>query len=173
MALYKAVVLPCRCRACYRTTEAQPKIALARKTPIHEWRRFVPSVFAVGFFGRSAGPCRPPLCFWASSALPRSPRDGFSADLWVGYPGTQSVNFRRNIGSDGRCVCAWDPSGCGGRGIPMSGSMATGARAPVAQGATGGGLGLSFGRQHCGQLHDVHQGAHLLAATTCCASPVP
>lgn len=26
-------------------------IALARKTLIHEWRRFVPSVFAVGFSG--------------------------------------------------------------------------------------------------------------------------
>ena len=26
-------------------------IALARKTLIHEWRRFVPSIFAVGFAG--------------------------------------------------------------------------------------------------------------------------
>ena len=26
-------------------------IALARKTLVHEWRRFIPSVFAVGFSG--------------------------------------------------------------------------------------------------------------------------
>ena len=30
-----------------------------------------------------------------------------SADLWVGYPGTQSVNFGRRVRPTSRCACAW------------------------------------------------------------------
>jgi putative ABC transport system permease protein len=62
-----------------------------------------------------------------------------SADLWVGYPGTQSVNFGRNIGSDVEMRLRMDPDVAAVN--PMSGSMATGARAG-AQGATGGGVSV-------------------------------
>lgn len=73
-------------------------IALARKTLIHEWRRFVPSVFAVGFSGvLLAMQAALVLGIFGSAAVYVT---SSSADLWVGYPGTQSVNFGRNIGSD-------------------------------------------------------------------------
>ena len=73
-------------------------IALARKTLIHEWRRFVPSVFAVGFSGvLLAMQAALVLGIFGSAAVYVT---ASSADLWVGYPGTQSVNFGRNVGSD-------------------------------------------------------------------------
>ena len=83
-------------------------IPLARKTLFHEWRRFVPALFAVAFscvllvvqaalvegiFGSAA------LYINASSA-----------DLWAGYPGTQSVNFGREIGPDVALHLAMDPA---------------------------------------------------------------
>ena len=73
-------------------------IALARKTLIHEWRRFVPSVFAVGFSGvLLAMQAALVLGIFGSAAVYVT---ASSADIWVGYPGTQSVNFGRNVGSD-------------------------------------------------------------------------
>ncbi|EGK71464.1 hypothetical protein METUNv1_02858 [Methyloversatilis universalis FAM5] len=83
-------------------------IPLARKTLFHEWRRFVPALFAVAFscvllvvqaalvegiFGSAA------LYINASSA-----------DLWAGYPGTQSVNFGREIGPDVALHLGMDPA---------------------------------------------------------------
>ena len=83
-------------------------IPLARKTLFHEWRRFVPALFAVAFscvllvvqaalvegiFGSAA------LYINASSA-----------DLWAGYPGTQSVNFGREIGPDVSLHLGMDPA---------------------------------------------------------------
>lgn len=83
-------------------------IALGRKTLLHEWRRFVPAVFAVGFscvllvvqaalvqgiFGSAA------LYVQASGA-----------NLWAGYPGTQSVNFGRAIGRDVDLRLSADPA---------------------------------------------------------------
>ena len=73
-------------------------IALARKTLVYEWRRFVPSVFAVGFAGvLLVMQAALVLGIFSSAAIYVS---ATSADLWVGYPGTQSVNFGRNIGPD-------------------------------------------------------------------------
>ena len=64
-------------------------IALARKTLIYEWRRFVPSVFAVGFSGvLLAMQAALVLGIFGSAAIYVT---ASSADLWVGYPGTQSV----------------------------------------------------------------------------------
>ena len=82
-------------------------IALARKTLIHEWRRFVPSVFAVGFSGvLLAMQAALVLGIFGSAAVYVT---SSSADLWVGYPGTQSVNFGRNIGSDVEMRLRMDP----------------------------------------------------------------
>lgn len=73
-------------------------IALARKTLVHEWRRFIPSVFAVGFSGvLLAMQAALVLGIFGSAALYVTASGG---DLWIGYPGTQSVNFGRTIGRD-------------------------------------------------------------------------
>jgi len=73
-------------------------IALARKTLVYEWRRFVPSVFAVGFSGvLLAMQAALVLGIFGSAALYVT---ASGANLWVGYPGTQSVNFGRAIGAD-------------------------------------------------------------------------
>ena len=70
-------------------------IALARKTLVHEWRRFVPSIFAVGFAGvLLVMQAALVLGIFSSAAIYVN---ASSADLWVGYPGTQSVNFGRTI----------------------------------------------------------------------------
>lgn len=82
-------------------------IALARKTLVHEWRRFIPSVFAVGFSGvLLAMQAALVLGIFGSAAVYVT---ASSADIWVGYPGTQSVNFGRNIGSDVEMRVRMDP----------------------------------------------------------------
>lgn len=70
-------------------------IALARKTLIYEWRRFMPVAFAVGFA------CLLQLLqvslvlgIFKSASVQVS---GSSAQLWVGYPGTATVNLGRPI----------------------------------------------------------------------------
>lgn len=73
-------------------------IALGRKTLVHEWRRFLPAVLAVGFCGvLLAVQAALVLGIFGSSAIYVT---GSSADLWAGYPGTQSVNFGRAVGPD-------------------------------------------------------------------------
>lgn len=70
-------------------------IALARKTLVYEWRRFVPAVLAVGFSGLLlAVQAALVLGIFGSAALYVT---ASSADLWAGYPGTQSVNFGRAV----------------------------------------------------------------------------
>lgn len=82
-------------------------IALARKTLVYEWRRFVPSVFAVGFAGvLLVMQAALVLGIFSSAAIYIT---ASSADLWVGYPGTQSVNFGRNIGPDVEMRLRMDP----------------------------------------------------------------
>ena len=82
-------------------------IALARKTLVHEWRRFIPSVFAVGFSGvLLAMQAALVLGIFGSAALYVT---ASSADLWIGYPGTQSVNFGRTIGRDVDMRLRMDP----------------------------------------------------------------
>ncbi|RQO33328.1 ABC transporter permease [Herminiimonas sp. KBW02] len=73
-------------------------IPLARKTMLHEWRRFIPAVMAVGFCGvLLAVQAALVLGIFGSAAVYVT---ASSADLWAGYPGTQSVNFGRSIGAD-------------------------------------------------------------------------
>ena len=70
-------------------------IALARKTLVHEWRRFVPAMFAVGFSGvLVVVQAALVLGIFGSAAVYVR---ASTADLWAGYPGTQSVNFGRPI----------------------------------------------------------------------------
>ena len=83
-------------------------IALARKTLIHEWRRFVPAVFAVGFSCvlLSVQAALVLGIFGSAAVYVRAS----GADLWAGYPGTQSVNFGRAIGQDVNLRLAMDPA---------------------------------------------------------------
>ncbi|APW36571.1 ABC transporter permease [Rhodoferax koreense] len=83
-------------------------IALARKTMVHEWRRFVPAVFAVGFSGvLLAVQAGLVLGIFGSAAVYVT---ASSADLWAGYPGTQSVNFGRDVGPDVEMRLRMDPA---------------------------------------------------------------
>lgn len=73
-------------------------IALARKTLVHEWRRFIPVIVAVGFSGLMlVVQAALVLGIFGTAAMYV---DESSADLWAGYPGTQSVNYGRLIGAD-------------------------------------------------------------------------
>jgi putative ABC transport system permease protein len=73
-------------------------VALARKTLIYEWRRFLPSTLAVAFSGLLLL-VQAALVFgiFDSAAVYIRKSDG---DLWVGYPGTQSVELGRPIPND-------------------------------------------------------------------------
>jgi putative ABC transport system permease protein len=83
-------------------------IALARKTLVHEWRRFVPAIFAVGFSGLLlAVQAALVLGIFGSAAVYVNTS---RADLWVGYPGTQSVSFGRSIGNDVAARLQMDPA---------------------------------------------------------------
>lgn len=70
-------------------------IALARKTLIHEWRRFLPSALAVAFSGLLLL-MQAALVFgiFGSAAVYINTS---SAELWAGYPGTQSIELGRPI----------------------------------------------------------------------------
>ena len=82
-------------------------IALARKTLVYEWRRFVPVVLAVGFSGLMlVVQAALVLGIFGASALYVN---ASSADLWAGYPGTQSVNFGRAVSADAEMWLRMDP----------------------------------------------------------------
>lgn len=70
-------------------------VALARKTLIYEWRRFLPAMLAVGFAGllQLLQLALVLGIFGATSVYVT----GSSADVWIGYPGTQSVGSGRSI----------------------------------------------------------------------------
>jgi putative ABC transport system permease protein len=83
-------------------------IALARKTLVHEWRRFVPAVLGIGFAGLLLlVQAALVLGIFGSAAVSVT---ASSADLWAGYPGTQSVNFGRAIGADVEMRLRSDPA---------------------------------------------------------------
>ncbi|WP_198972171.1 ABC transporter permease [Xylophilus sp. ASV27] len=82
-------------------------IPLARKTLVHEWRRFLPAVFAVGFSGvLLVVQAALVLGIFGSAAVYVT---ASSADLWAGYPGTQSVNFGRTVRADVEMRLRMDP----------------------------------------------------------------
>ena len=82
-------------------------VALARKTLIHEWRRFLPAILAVGFAGLlQLLQAALVLGIFGSASVYIT---GSSADLWAGYPGTQSVNLGRPISEDVAMRLRMDP----------------------------------------------------------------
>ena len=82
-------------------------VALARKTLIFEWRRFLPAILAVGFAGLlQLLQAALVLGIFGSASVYIT---GSSADLWAGYPGTQSVNLGRPINEDVAMRLRMDP----------------------------------------------------------------
>ncbi|WP_426688056.1 ABC transporter permease [Rhodanobacter ginsengiterrae] len=82
-------------------------VALARKTLIYEWRRFLPAMLAVGFAGLlQLLQIALVLGIFGSTSLYVT---GSSADVWVGYPGTQSVGLGRSIDADVESRMLTDP----------------------------------------------------------------
>lgn len=82
-------------------------VALARKTLIYEWRRFLPAILAVGFAGLlQLLQAALVLGIFGSASVYIT---GSSADLWAGYPGTQSVNLGRPIDSGVEMRLRMDP----------------------------------------------------------------
>ena len=83
-------------------------VALARKTLIYEWRRFLPAILAIGFAGLlQLLQLALVLGIFGSTSLYIT---GSSADLWVGYPGTQSVGQGRSIDADVESRILMDPA---------------------------------------------------------------
>jgi len=83
-------------------------VALARKTLIYEWRRFLPAILAVGFAGLlQLLQAALVLGIFSSASVYIT---GSSADLWVGYPGTQSVSLGRPIDPDVEMRLRMDPA---------------------------------------------------------------
>jgi putative ABC transport system permease protein len=83
-------------------------VALARKTLIYEWRRFLPAMLAVGFAGLlQLLQLALVLGIFGSTSLYIT---GSSADVWIGYPGTQSVGQGRSIDSDVESRVLMDPA---------------------------------------------------------------
>lgn len=82
-------------------------VALARKTLVHEWRRFLPAILAVGFASLlQLLQAALVLGIFGSASVYIT---GSSADLWAGYPGTQSVNLGRPISKDVAMRLRMDP----------------------------------------------------------------
>lgn len=82
-------------------------VPLARKTLIHEWRRFLPSALAVAFSGLLLL-VQAALVFgiFNSSAVYIRKSAG---DLWLGYPGTQSIELGRPIPHEAEIKALMDP----------------------------------------------------------------
>lgn len=83
-------------------------VALARKSLVHEWRRFVPAMLAVAFSG---------VLLLVQTALVLGIFgsagvyvDRSAGDLWVGYPGTQSVELGRPVPLDTEIWLRMDPA---------------------------------------------------------------
>ncbi|HEV2681857.1 MAG TPA: ABC transporter permease [Rhodanobacter sp.] len=83
-------------------------VALARKTLIYEWRRFLPAMLAVGFAGLlQLLQIALVLGIFGSTSLYIT---GSSADVWIGYPGTQNVGSGRTIDADVESHVLMDPA---------------------------------------------------------------
>ncbi|MEP6899120.1 MAG: ABC transporter permease [Rhodanobacter sp.] len=83
-------------------------VPLARKTLIYEWRRFLPAMLAVGFAGLlQLLQIALVLGIFGSTSVYIT---GSSADVWIGYPGTQSVSLGRSIDVDVASRVLMDPA---------------------------------------------------------------
>lgn len=83
-------------------------VPLARKTLLHEWRRFLPSAIAVAFSGLLLL-VQAALVFgiFGSAAVYINKSGG---DLWLGYPGTQSIELGRPIPREAAIRAQMDPA---------------------------------------------------------------
>ena len=82
-------------------------VPLARKTLLHEWRRYLPAALAVAFTG---------VLLLMQAALVMGIFGGASVyvnqsggDLWVGYPGTQTIEMGRPVPPDTEFALLMDP----------------------------------------------------------------
>ncbi|MBO9664996.1 ABC transporter permease [Dokdonella sp.] len=82
-------------------------VPLARKTLVHEWRRFLPSALAVAFSGLLLLVQAALVLGIFNSAAVYIKKSG--GDLWVGYPGTQSIELGRPIPHDAEIKLLMDP----------------------------------------------------------------
>ena len=82
--------------------------ALARKTLIYEWRKFLPAALAVAFSGLLLLMMTALMLGIFSSAGVYVSRS--AGDLWAGYPGTQSVELGRPIPRDTEMWLRMDPA---------------------------------------------------------------
>ncbi len=83
-------------------------VALARRTLIHEWRQFLPATLAVAFSGvllLVQGALVLGIFSSASVYVSAS-----SADLWIGFPGTQSVELGRPVPEIAELRARMDPA---------------------------------------------------------------
>ena len=83
-------------------------VALARKTLVYEWRKFLPAVLAVAFSGLLLMMMTALMFGIFSSAGVYVSKS--SGDLWAGSPGTQSVELGRPVPSDTQIWLAMDPA---------------------------------------------------------------
>ena len=83
-------------------------VALARKTLIYEWRKFLPAALAVAFSGLLLL-MMTALMFgiFSSAGVYVSRSDG---DIWAGYPGTQTVELGRPVPRDTEMWLRMDPA---------------------------------------------------------------
>lgn len=83
-------------------------VPLARKTLLYEWRRFLPSAIAVAFSGLLLL-VQAALVFgiFGSAAVYINKSGG---DLWIGYPGTQSIELGRPIPREAEIKTLMDPA---------------------------------------------------------------
>ncbi|WMJ68634.1 ABC transporter permease [Stenotrophomonas sp. 24(2023)] len=82
-------------------------IALARKTLVYEWRRFLPVVLAMCFAGvLLIVQAALVLGIFGTAAIYVK---ASTADIWAGFPGTQSVNYGHVIGADVENHLRMDP----------------------------------------------------------------
>lgn len=83
-------------------------VPLARKTLLYEWRRFLPSAVAVAFSGLLLlVQAALVLGIFGSAAVYVSRSGG---DLWIGYPGTQSIELGRPIPAQAELRARMDPA---------------------------------------------------------------
>ena len=83
-------------------------VPLARKTLLYEWRRFLPSMLAVAFSGLLLL-VQAALVFGIFNSAAVYIRKS-AGDLWVGFPGTQSVELGRPIPNDTEIKLLMDPA---------------------------------------------------------------
>ena len=83
-------------------------VPLARKTLLHEWRRFLPSALAVAFSGLLLlVQAALVLGIFGSAAVYVDKSGG---DLWLGFPGTQSIELGRPISPQAQIAALMDPA---------------------------------------------------------------